>query len=129
VVYQLARYPNVYGDTSAVRRFDYIVEAIRRAGPRKLLFGSDGPWIHPGAELHKIQLLGLPKDQEALVLGGNALRLLRQARVGEAAAQVTRRKAATRGLEGEVSDMHAGALQILDPYSQITAGDSAEYRL
>lgn len=129
VVYQLARYPNVYGDTSAVRRFDYIVEAIRRAGPRKLLFGSDGPWIHPGAELHKIRLLGLPKDQEALVLGGNVLRLLRQARVGEAAAQVTRRRAATKGLEAEVSDMPAGALQILDPCGQIAAGDSAEYRL
>jgi len=100
VVYQLARYPNVYADTSAVRRFDYIVEAIRRAGPRKLIFGSDGPWIHPSVELHKIQLLGLPKDQEALVLGGNVLRLLRQARVGEAAVQVTRSKVDMRGTGG-----------------------------
>jgi uncharacterized protein len=91
VAYQVARYPNVYADTSAVRRFDYIVEAIKRAGPRKILFGSDGPWIHPGVELHKIRLLGLPKDKEALVLGGNAMRLMSQARVGEAAARVTNR--------------------------------------
>jgi predicted TIM-barrel fold metal-dependent hydrolase len=78
VIDQLVRYPNVYADTSGVRRFDYIVEAIKRAGARKLLFGSDGPWLHPGLELHKIRLLGLQPEQERLVLGGNALRLLRQ---------------------------------------------------
>jgi predicted TIM-barrel fold metal-dependent hydrolase len=88
VAYQVARYPNVYADTSAVRRFDYIIEAIKRAGPRKLIFGTDGPWIHPGVELHKVRLLGLPREQEALVLGGNIARLMRHARVGEAAAQV-----------------------------------------
>ncbi|HEX8814079.1 MAG TPA: amidohydrolase family protein [Terriglobales bacterium] len=76
VIYQLARYPNVYADTSAVRQFDYLVQAIQRAGPRKLLFGSDGPWTHPGLELHKIRLLGLRPDRQALVLGGNALRVL-----------------------------------------------------
>jgi predicted TIM-barrel fold metal-dependent hydrolase len=92
VVYQMARYPNVYGDTSAVRRFDYIVEAIKRAGPRKLIFGSDGPWIHPGVELHKVRLLGLAKEHEAQVLGGNILRLMRQARVGEAAVRVMQHK-------------------------------------
>jgi uncharacterized protein len=80
VAYQLARYPNVYADTSGVRRFDYILEAVRRGGAAKLLFGSDGPWLHPGLELHKIRLLGLPEDQERRVLGGNALRLLRRAR-------------------------------------------------
>ena len=77
VVDQLVRYPNVYADTSGVRRFDYIVQAARRAGARKLLFGSDGPWLHPGLELHKIRLLGMPPRHKALVLGGNALRLLR----------------------------------------------------
>jgi predicted TIM-barrel fold metal-dependent hydrolase len=86
VVDQLVRYPNVYADTSGVRRFDYIVQAIERAGAEKILFGSDGPWLHPGLELHKIRLLGLPAEQEALVLGGNALRLLRRVRVGTDAA-------------------------------------------
>lgn len=76
VIYQIARYRNVYADTSAVRQFDYLVQAIKRAGPRKLLFGSDGPWTHPGLELHKIRLLGLPPDQEAMILGGNVSRLL-----------------------------------------------------
>ena len=76
VIYQLVRYPNVYADTSGVRRFDYLVEAVRRAGARKLLFGSDGPWLHPGLELHKIRLLGLDRHAEALVTGGNARRLI-----------------------------------------------------
>jgi predicted TIM-barrel fold metal-dependent hydrolase len=80
VIDQLVRYPNIYADTSGVRRFDYIVEAIRRAGARKILFGSDGPWLHPGVEIHKIRLLGLPVDQEALILGGNAVRLMRAVR-------------------------------------------------
>jgi predicted TIM-barrel fold metal-dependent hydrolase len=81
VVDQLVRFPNVYGDTSGVRRFDYIVQAVKRAGAHKVLFGSDGPWLHPGVELHKIRLLQLPQQQEGLVLGGNALRLLRQVRM------------------------------------------------
>ena len=80
VIDQLVRFPNVYADTSAVRRFDYLVEAIQRAGPRKVLFGSDGPWLHPGVELHKIRLLGLSPESESLVLGGNILRLLRDVR-------------------------------------------------
>lgn len=78
VIDQLVRFPNVFADTSAVRRFDYIVEAIKRAGAHKVLFGSDGPWLHPGVELYKIRLLGLPPKEEALVLGGNILRLLRK---------------------------------------------------
>jgi predicted TIM-barrel fold metal-dependent hydrolase len=89
VIYQIARYPNVYADTSAVRQFDYLVQAIKLAGPSKLLFGSDGPLTHPGLELHKIRLLGLPSDQQAKVLGGNVLRLLRRPPVGPAA-EITR---------------------------------------
>jgi uncharacterized protein len=72
---QMARWPNVYTDTAGVRRFDYLEEAIRRAGPRKILFGSDGPWLHPGLELAKIRLLKLTPEAERLVLGGNFLRL------------------------------------------------------
>ena len=94
VAYQLARYPNVYADTSGVRQFDYIVQAIRRAGAKKLLFGSDGPWLHPALELHKIRLLGLPPDEQALVLGGNALRLLGTARTGRDALEIEGRASA-----------------------------------
>jgi predicted TIM-barrel fold metal-dependent hydrolase len=78
VVDQLVRFPNVYADTAGVRRFDYITQAIRRAGARKLIFGSDGPWLHPAVELHKIRVLKLPPQDESLILGGNVLRLIRE---------------------------------------------------
>ena len=82
VVDLLARHPNVYTDTSGVRRFDLLAEAVRRAGPRKVLFGTDGPWLHPAVELAKVRALGLPRYQERLVLGGNWLRLTAPARTG-----------------------------------------------
>jgi predicted TIM-barrel fold metal-dependent hydrolase len=76
VVDQIVRHPNVFTDTSGVRRFDYITEAVKRGGANKVIFGSDGPWLHPGVEIQKIRLLGLSPAEEALVLGGNALRLI-----------------------------------------------------
>ncbi len=100
VVDQLVRHPNVYADTSGVRRFDYIVQAIRRAGPGKLIFGSDGPWLHPSLELHKIRLLNLPQEEEAMILGGNIQRLIRNAKAGAKTARANRREAAA-------SDLHS----------------------
>ena len=91
VIEQITRYPNVYADTSGVRRFDYLVQAVKRAGPRKILFGSDGPWLHPGVELYKIQMLGLPREAEALILGGNAKRLIFGPRFGRKLRSVTKR--------------------------------------
>jgi hypothetical protein len=76
VIDQIARFPNVYTDTSGVRRFDYLVQAVQRGGAHKVLFGSDGPWLHPQLELHKIHLLGLPPEAEALVTGRNLWRLI-----------------------------------------------------
>ena len=105
---QLVRHPNVYADTSGVRRFDYLVETVRRAGPTKVIFGSDGPWLHPGLELAKIRALGLPPVEEALVTGGNLRRLLsrprRPARVPVVAAAVE-----TAAVTGEARDPWAGA--------------------
>ena len=75
----LVRHSNIYTDTAGVRRFDILVEAVQRAGARKILFGSDGPWLHPGVELAKVRALGLSKSDEALVLGGNFLRLIERA--------------------------------------------------
>jgi predicted TIM-barrel fold metal-dependent hydrolase len=72
----LVRHPNVHTDTSGVRRFDLLEQAVQRAGARKVLFGSDGPWLHPGVELAKIHALNLRPEDKALVLGGNFLRLI-----------------------------------------------------
>ena len=50
------------------------------AGPEKVLFGTDGPWLHPGVELAKVRALGLPPSAERLIVAGNWLRLTAQAR-------------------------------------------------
>jgi predicted TIM-barrel fold metal-dependent hydrolase len=73
--------PNLYTDTSGVRRFQLLEQAVRQAGPHKILFGTDGPWLHPALELEKVLLLRLPPRDEALVLYGNFLRLTRRARI------------------------------------------------
>jgi predicted TIM-barrel fold metal-dependent hydrolase len=77
----LARHQNIYTDTSGVRRFDLLEQAVQRAGAQKVLFGSDGPWLHPGVELTKIHALGLSPADEQLVLGENLLRLITRVRV------------------------------------------------
>ena len=90
VIDQLCRFPNVYADTSGVRYWEVLVRAVRRAGPHKLLFGSDGPLLHPALELHKIRLLRLPPPQQALITGGNIGRLLAQVRHGARTGQPDR---------------------------------------
>jgi uncharacterized protein len=72
----LVRHPNVYADTSGVRRFDLLEQAVRRAGANKILFGSDGPWLHPAVELAKVRALALSAADEKLLLGQNFLRLI-----------------------------------------------------
>lgn len=72
---RLEAYPNLYTDTSGVRFFDLLMRVVERCGPHKLLFGSDGPWLHPGVELAKIKAMGLAPAAQALVVGGNFLRL------------------------------------------------------
>jgi predicted TIM-barrel fold metal-dependent hydrolase len=99
----MARYPNVYGDTSGVRRFDYLVRAVRRAGAHKLVFGSDGPWLHPGVELEKIRLMGLSDDEFRKVTWGNAVGLLGRRR--EAVA-----REGTSGLGGHGSTARVGRM-------------------
>jgi uncharacterized protein len=77
----LVRQPNVYTDTSGIRRFDLLEQAVRRAGAKKILFGSDGPWLHPGIELAKVRALGLSHSEEQLVLGKTFLRLIAEVRL------------------------------------------------
>src|ERR1700687_6275887 len=56
---KLRRFPNLFVDSSGVRYFDLLVDVINRAGPSKLLLGTDGPFLHPGVELAKIPALAL----------------------------------------------------------------------
>jgi predicted TIM-barrel fold metal-dependent hydrolase len=84
----LERYANIYTDTSAIRRFDLLKQAYRRAGPHKILFGSDGPWLHPGVELAKVAALELPPEEEKLILGTNFLHLIRDVCINPLAVRV-----------------------------------------
>ena len=95
IVDHLQRHANVYTDSAGVRRFDYLADAVRRAGAHKVLFGTDGPWLHPGVELEKIRLLRLPVPAFMRVCGANLLRLLghRARRVG----RLSSAEAAPRG--------------------------------
>jgi len=105
VIDQLVRYPNVLTDTAGVRRFDYLVEAVRRAGAGKVLFGSDGPWLHPGVELAKIRVLGLSPSDAALVLGGNLLRITANVRRREPVTfRRLRLSSAARQRDGTIRD-------------------------
>jgi predicted TIM-barrel fold metal-dependent hydrolase len=87
----LTRYRNVFTDTSGIRRFELLQDAVQRAGAAKILFGSDGPWLHPGVELEKVRALRLAPGDERLVLGGNLLRLIRGRTSRQRSIQVRRR--------------------------------------
>jgi len=70
------RLPNLFLDTSSVVFFMYLQQAARELPFEKLIFGSDGPLVNSRVELYKIRLLKLPREKEALILGGNIGRLL-----------------------------------------------------
>ncbi|MFZ6014557.1 MAG: amidohydrolase family protein [Bacteroidota bacterium] len=76
----LERYKNIYTDTSGVRRFDMLEKALERAGASKIIFGTDGPWLHPRVELQKILELGLQEEDLSRVLAKNILSLTAKAR-------------------------------------------------
>lgn len=70
-----ARNPNVYLETSGMPMHSKIREAVERAGPDRVLYGSDTPFHHPTVELAKVRVSGLSSDQEIGVLGENGRRL------------------------------------------------------
>jgi len=71
----LKRFPNIFTDTSGIRRFDLLSEALSRAGASKILFGSDGPWLHPGVELEKIYALNPSSKELNMILSENFQKL------------------------------------------------------
>jgi predicted TIM-barrel fold metal-dependent hydrolase len=85
----VVRHPNAYTDSSGVRRFDILAEAVRRA-PDKVIFGSDGPETHPAVELAKIRAMRLDPAVERAVLGGTIRRLLAKGERRRAAAGLAR---------------------------------------
>jgi uncharacterized protein len=53
-----------------------MVSLMRAHGVERILFGTDSPWTDQSLEVRGMSELGLSEDELALVLGGNAGRLL-----------------------------------------------------
>ncbi|NTW28938.1 MAG: amidohydrolase [Coriobacteriia bacterium] len=71
---------NVWIDTAYTPGYlpdDDFVALIRKHGAEKVLFGSDGPWTDPAAEIAHLRRLPLAPEEIEGILGGNAARLLR----------------------------------------------------
>jgi predicted TIM-barrel fold metal-dependent hydrolase len=67
--------PNLYLATTAVPEPEFIKNAVKALGPERVLFGSNGPGMPPDLQLEVIHRSKLGAEAEALVLGGNAVRL------------------------------------------------------
>ena len=72
---------NVYVDTSALVHPKNVIRFIDEVSPDRVLLASDTLSIRGGLQpqdaLNRILCLGLPKEQEEKVLGGNAVELLK----------------------------------------------------
>jgi uncharacterized protein len=79
----LERHKNIFTDTSGVRRFDLLEMAYKRAGAKKILFGTDGPWLHPKVELEKVFALTSNRNELQKMLAENFLQLTARARNSE----------------------------------------------
>lgn len=66
---------NVFLETSC-GNFLFMEQVVKRAGADKVIFGSEFPLSHPGAELRKVMLLSISDDEREKILSGNMLALL-----------------------------------------------------
>jgi predicted TIM-barrel fold metal-dependent hydrolase len=60
--------PGILNDEDAV-------DIIRTIGPKRILFGSDYPWINPAGDIERIRSLNISEDDKKLILGENAAKL------------------------------------------------------
>jgi len=71
---------NIYLETSRSTETSLLEKALLEAGPAKLCFGSDAPDCDARLEVFKIRnamlTLNIPQELQAMVLGGNLLRLI-----------------------------------------------------
>lgn len=69
------RHEHVYLETSGMPMHSKIAEAVERAGPDRVLYGSDAPFHHPDVEILKVRKSGLPPRLLERMLYANAQRL------------------------------------------------------
>lgn len=65
-------WPPTVGDLDKER----VVALIRRHGADRVVYGSDWPMADPAAEIAAIRALGLTREEEDGILGGNIVRVL-----------------------------------------------------
>ncbi len=70
---------NAYLGTESIREYWLVARALDLVGPERLVFGSDHNLNHPASFLAVVEALGLAPAERAMVLGGNARRILRAA--------------------------------------------------
>jgi predicted TIM-barrel fold metal-dependent hydrolase len=69
--------PNIYlGATIAAVEPSFVVNAIKRVGAERVIFGSNAPNVYPDLAAESLRRAKLGAEAEALVLGGNLSRLL-----------------------------------------------------
>jgi predicted TIM-barrel fold metal-dependent hydrolase len=66
------RHPNIWLDVAGMPHNWRVLEAVRRAGPDRVLHGSFAPWFHPRLEVLKVQMSDLEPDVLHKVLNDNA---------------------------------------------------------
>ncbi|MBM3803864.1 MAG: hypothetical protein FJW26_16300 [Acidimicrobiia bacterium] len=67
---------HLYVDTSRFDLLDGINRLLQRAGPRRILFGSDFPDVDPRPYLHYLRRCGLSNADLEAICGGNLQRLI-----------------------------------------------------
>ena len=70
---------DIWMDTAMLHGYidpEQLYRIIRRHGWQRILLGSDSPWQSGADAVADITALGLPKEQEQAILGGNAAALL-----------------------------------------------------
>lgn len=75
----LQGFPHLYLDTAFSHNSipaNAAARLIQMVGPDHVLYGSDSPWSDMGKELEFVRSLLLPPEQERMILGENASRLL-----------------------------------------------------
>ncbi len=68
---------NIYLDTAFLTWYQWVKIAVDICGPEKVLLGSDSPAFHPALALKVIDLCHFSEAERAMVVGGNAGRLVR----------------------------------------------------
>ena len=71
------RFSNLYLDTASSTIDTGFLEAcVAALGPTRIIFGTDTPLLDPWSQVEKIRQTRLTRDDLALIMGGNILRLM-----------------------------------------------------